>query len=181
MDTIELNQSLLACSSTKNYALGVFPADLLPKIKIKKLPAAIICNSDPSTLPGTHWLAIYLYKNKNKSTTSCNAEFFDSFGRPPSHYSSFITQFLQLNASRVIYNTKQVQAPLTMTCGLHCLYFLKLRCTTTTTTRSMKSIVKKYYTNDLVQNDVLVTLNTHVIPCKPQNCTTVQKCMPFIR
>jgi hypothetical protein len=179
MNTQELALSLLTCSSTRPYTLGVFPADLLPTIKIKKLPAVLICNSDPSTLPGTHWLAIYLYKNKNNILT---VDFFDSFGRSPSHYSSFITQFLQKNATRVIYNTKQVQAPLTMTCGLHCLYFLKLRCASTTSCKtSMKSVVKKYYTNDLIQNDVLVTLNTHVVKCTPKNCTEVQKCMPFIR
>jgi Adenovirus endoprotease len=172
MNTTELTQSLLACASTKQYTLGVFPADSLP-LKIKKLPAALICNSDPSTLPGTHWLAIYLYMNENKRT----AEFFDSFGRPPSHYSQFITQFLQRNAANVIYNKQQVQAPLSLTCGLHCLCFLKLRCKGA----SMKSIVKKYYTKDLIENDVHVTLNIHVVQCTPDNCTSVQKCIPIIR
>jgi hypothetical protein len=188
MNTEELMQTLLACPSTARYTLGVFPVDLLP-IKITKLPAVLICNTDPSTEPGTHWLAIYLRasnvsrrKVNTKScatsctTTSCTAEFFDPFGYPPAHYSPLLTQFLQNAAARVIYNNHQVQAPYTLTCGLHCLYFLKLRCNAV----NMIDVIKKYYTTNLLENDVQVTLKTQVKHCT-NPCTKVQKCIAIKR
>jgi hypothetical protein len=68
MNTLEINQLL----SDYQCFIGTFPRDLLPKKQIKKRPCALIVNTDDSTNPGQHWLAIYLDKNNN-------AEYLDSF------------------------------------------------------------------------------------------------------
>jgi hypothetical protein len=171
MNTKDLLSSLRSCPNTKKHSLGVFAADTLPRNKIKKFPAALICNSDVSTEPGTHWLAFY-FPRKNGI-----GEFFDPYGHPPEYYSDYFTRFLQTNSSRWIYNQRSVQAPMSWVCGSHCLFYLKLRCAGL----KMQHIVTKYYTSNVLDNDVKVSLNTHVTYCTPKECANMQKCIPIVK
>jgi hypothetical protein len=50
---------------------GVFSSDMLPQN-----PRLLVCNTDPSTKPGQHWIAIHVDEN------GCR-EYFDSFGQSP--------------------------------------------------------------------------------------------------
>src|SRR6218665_3966086 len=52
----------------------VFPCDRLPTRF--KVPALLVCNTDPHDAPGEHWVVLYV-------ENSSYGEFFDSFGRPP--------------------------------------------------------------------------------------------------
>ena len=51
--------------------MGVFSSDTL-STSIKKRPAIIVCNTDPSDQGGEHWICIYVDRNRRE-------EFFDSF------------------------------------------------------------------------------------------------------
>ena len=53
---------------------GVYPLDKLPDII--KLPINIIINTDPSYMPGEHWVSLSINKD-------CYGEYFDSLGLPP--------------------------------------------------------------------------------------------------
>ena len=64
---------------------GVLPEDMLPKNISGK---CYIVNSDPSYLPGEHWIAIYF-------PSQSVPEFFDSLGKTPSYYSNSIVSFLK--------------------------------------------------------------------------------------
>ena len=92
---------------------GVFSIDNLPKY----LPtnSCLLFNSDPTSKPGTHWLALFMNDNKQ-------LEFFDSYGlnttfyklskkNLPKHYS------LKCNKTQLqdLYSTK---------CGYFCLYYI---------------------------------------------------------
>ncbi len=94
MDTIAHN----------TYFLGVLPCDYLPKTPLKNLPAMLIFNTDPSTEPGQHWVAVYI----NNDGVSC---FFDSFGGAPKdpHFQKNIRDFFKNNSIRMDYSKKQVQ------------------------------------------------------------------------
>lgn len=176
MNTGEILGSLMTCPSTKRYTAGVFAADELPRV-IKSYPATLICNSDVISEPGSHWLAMYL-PGKN-----IPGEFFDSYGRCPGYYSPYFVDFLKKNCSRGwIYNTKTVQAPFSLTCGAHCLFYVKLRCNGV----KMADIVNSYYTPNVYENDIRVTINTHVIRCKPytdyvNSCAKMQRCIPIVQ
>ena len=52
--------------------LGVFPADRLPS-RITQFPRGLVANTDPSTKPGMHWVAMYF-------PDTSTSEFFDSYG-----------------------------------------------------------------------------------------------------
>jgi len=98
---------------------GVFAMDKLPMEKNSK--KCFIVNTDPSFLPGKHWIAVFIPSNSLP-------EFFDSLGRSPSHYSEKILNFLlNKNSEGFVYNCKRLQGPQTSTCGLFCLYFLYFR------------------------------------------------------
>jgi hypothetical protein len=116
MNSLEIKKAF------KNYNcfIGVFPRDLLPKEKITKRPIALIVNTDPSYLPGQHWIALFI-------NTDNVAEYFDSYGLPPLNKEIF--QFLnKLNVEKLVYQTKQLQGLRSSTCGHYCVTFIKLRC-----------------------------------------------------
>ncbi len=75
MNTVQLTAVMdeITCNT---YFLGVLPCDYLLKTPLNNLPAMVIFNTDPSTEPGQHWVAIYI----NSDGVSC---FFDSFGGAP--------------------------------------------------------------------------------------------------
>lgn len=103
----------------KNFSkkkCGVFAMDKIPeKVNSERL---LIINSDMQHDPGQHWLCIYFPANSP-------AEFFDSLGKCPSHYSQFLINFLiENNTYGFLYNYKRIQCPLSNNCGLYCIYFL---------------------------------------------------------
>ena len=68
--------------------------DELPRTKFR--PPAIIVNSDPSSQPGTHWLAIFLHCDGRGT-------FFDSYGQYPP---SSILMFLRKQTKGRLFNRR---------------------------------------------------------------------------
>ena len=107
--------------------------------KISERPIGVIINTDPSTKPGEHWIALFITKD-NK------AEYFDSFGRSPIN----INKFLKINISELICNKQMVQCIFSSNCGLYCILYLKARCNGI----SFKDFLN-IYSNDKCLNDLL--------------------------
>ena len=78
MDTLQIKRALEHNTFTKKTFSGVFAAVELPEI-IDTFPCGFVANTDPSTEPGTHWIALY-FPSRGKG------EFFDSYGYPPDNY-----------------------------------------------------------------------------------------------
>ena len=117
MNTIEIIKSLSKFYLTKKNFIGVYPIDLIPKKKIKK-PFSLICNTDDSTKPGSHWIALYAPKYGN-------IEYFDSFGFKPMNEEIIV--FINLNGIKYRYNKKQIQSNKSITCGKFCVLFIYFR------------------------------------------------------
>ncbi len=117
MNTVQLT-AVMDKIAYGTYFLGVLPSDYLPKTPLKNLPAMLIFNTDPSTEPGQHWVAVYI----NNDGVSC---FFDSFGRGPKdpRFPKAVQDFLKNNSIRVQYSNKQIQDFTSDTCGQHCVFF----------------------------------------------------------
>jgi hypothetical protein len=115
---------------------GVFSSDTLPDS-----PRLLVCNTDPSTQAGQHWIAIYVDKNGH-------GEYFDSFGRPPDKH---FEQYMNSKCSRWIFNKKQLQSVISAFCGYYCCVYVAFRC------RGYDMIkIIAMFTNDTGYNDMLV-------------------------
>lgn len=86
---------------------------------MRNKPAAFIINTDPISLPGTHWVGLF-YNNVGEFT------YFDSFGFGPRN--SEILSFIRNNSNRpFLYNTRVLQDVLSDTCGLYAIYFIMIK------------------------------------------------------
>jgi len=119
--------------------LGVFPCDRLPTRF--KVPALLVCNTDPHDAPGEHWVVLYV-------ENSSYGEFFDSFGRPPD--APFRT-FLNYNCSNWIFNDRHLQSAISRFCGHYCIFYCLHRCRGS----SVNAVVGKL-TLDTGLNDYLI-------------------------
>lgn len=139
MNTLEIVRDLTQNKDTRKFFKGVFPADCLPKTKLKK-PAFVVANTDSSDQSGTHWVAFYFPKNGK-------GEYFDSFGNGPINL-HFI-KFLQNNTSSYIKNAMQLQGNSSTYCGQFCCTYVYYRCIG----KTLKQFIKLFTGTKLKYND----------------------------
>ena len=94
---------------------GVYARDRMP-VKVQT-PSGIIVNTDPHTKPGTHWVAIYINRDRV-------GEFFDSYGSQPQD--QFVT-YLQRQCIQFRYSRRMLQDISSHVCGQYCVLFLYYR------------------------------------------------------
>jgi hypothetical protein len=115
---------------------GVYSSDTLPTT-----PRLLVCNTDPSTKPGEHWIAIYVGKE------GCG-EYFDSFGRAPNkHFKNYMNK----NCRIWTFNKKQLQSRVSAFCGYYCCIFVMFKSKGFDMTKFIR-----LFTNDTGFNDVMV-------------------------
>lgn len=120
MNSDQLNCALKEDKCLNTMITGVFSSDNLPG-QVIDYPSAYVCNTDPVTLPGEHWVVFWFQ-------SPLVVEFYDSFGHPPDYYGSDFVDFAEQNAGSCVYNNVSVQNKHSDTCGFHVLYFLLLKC-----------------------------------------------------
>ena len=101
MNTIELTSVIGRIINKNTHFLGVLASDQLPNAQLQRLPAMAIVNTHPSTMPGEHWLAVYISRDKR-------CYFFDSFGNSLDRFPPEIKVFVLKNCSTILYSGKQV-------------------------------------------------------------------------
>ncbi len=120
---------------------GVYAKDELPDAS--STSSLYVCNTDPSTRQGEHWVVIYIGPKRQ-------GEYFDSFGRLREVDREFV-EFLDDNCSSWTRNVKTVQHMFSDACGYHCVFYSVYRCLGF----NVNSIVNMY-TNNLLYNDAIV-------------------------
>lgn len=141
MNTAQITQILQTDPWTRDVFQGVYPRDQLPRT-ISKYPSAYVCNTQPHTDEGEHWIAIYLDEHGQ-------GEYFDSYGLPPLHRT--FVNYLKKHCTSWIFNNKQLQALTSHVCGQYCIFYVLHRCRGL----SMQTIVHMFGKN-VQDNDVLV-------------------------
>ena len=114
--------------------VGVFPRDRIPKIV--SYPSFIVINTDQSSGPGTHWVAMRFTENE--------CEYFDSFGLPPLH-SEMVSA---AQKRKLIWNGRCLQHPSSRTCGEFCVSFVKMRSRNVSFVKFVRIFNKDTKTND---------------------------------
>ena len=131
MNTNQLNDIVQRDRIARQQFQGVYPSDRLPE-KISRYPSAFIANVDPSSKPGSHWVAFY-------------------FTEAPVYYSRNFKTFLELNSKEWICNQKQLQGLNSNVCGQYCFYYVVNRCRG----NSLSSIIQPFVKNKKI-NDAFV-------------------------
>jgi len=166
MDTNQILSIVRSDQAICQIYHGVFPIDKLPILH--SLPAALVINLDDSTEPGSHWVAIYI-----ETKSSC--EYFDSYGREPEEK---LRTYMNKYASKIKFNKKCIQQPLTATCGQFCIYYLIWR-SRGVPLKNIVNSLDKSYADEFVTGFVnkLFKINTVTVDIK---FITDQICNNFI-
>lgn len=123
---------------------GVYALNKIPKLK--KLPCAIIINTDPSSKPGQHWVSVMIDEEGN-------GEYFDSFGVQP--YLKEIIHYLDNSCSNGwCYNPIALQSTFSTTCGHYCVLYVMLRCLGYT----YDEYINKFSCNTLENDSIMIKI-----------------------
>lgn len=110
-NTLATTEILEKMRDVKSF-LGVFPIDKIPKVNNSRW--SMIVNLEPSTMGGSHWVALY-NKPSNKYLY-----YFDSFSMPPP------TAIMKLKSLKpIVYNSSMIQAMASTSCGYFCMAFIR--------------------------------------------------------
>ena len=137
MNTLQIERLLKEDLRTKNIFKKICAWDQLEK---PIFPSTYVINSDPSSEPGEHWIAVYFDKRGQ-------GEYFDSYGLSPTliGLKSYMDAY---SLSGWIYNHKTLQACFSSFCGHYCVYFILFRCRGV----PLHTIVSDF-TSNLTEND----------------------------
>lgn len=112
MNTHQLESYMLKDPFIRKCYGGVLAVDQLP-LAVSK-PSIFIVNTDPISMPGEHWVVLFM-DNVN--------EHFDSAGiAPRPDFKDYLTM-----RGIYMYNDKRVQSFNTNTCGQFCLFYSYFR------------------------------------------------------
>jgi hypothetical protein len=141
MYTSELIDLLKKDKYSRKSFCGVVPYDKLPIRRIRR-PCSFIINTQDSTEPGEHWVAIYLPKRGK-------LEYFDSYGFTPTLPA--IYKIIDLNGKYYIHNNETIQGVDSNNCGLFTLFYIYFRARG----YSMNQYLKFFITNK-THNDMFI-------------------------
>lgn len=115
MNTYQITKALNSCKGFR----GVFAKDRLSSLILNTFPAALVINTDKSSGPGEHWVAVYIDENGYGS-------YFDSYGRQPLVE---IGQFLRKTCRNgfQLVTSMPLQALASIVCGQYCIFYLLMR------------------------------------------------------
>ena len=122
MNTAEIEKDIKKYKETLNTFLGCYPSDEIPKFPKPSDHGAraFICNTDPKTKPGSHWVSFFIEGE--------TVEFFDTYGRSPKSWSFPKSLGEHIKDRRCYFNTNIVEGFYDNTCGNFCIYMIVQRC-----------------------------------------------------
>lgn len=153
----------IGCLGGKVLALNELDGLLLDVTK----NAYLVVNTS-SDMPGVHWTSVVVINEKN----SRNMYYFDSLAIGPALKSH--VDFCNLNIKdSLVFNSRRVQSPESLTCGLYCILF----CHHMSRGRSFESFMTSFGTN-LHNNDAHVReifMNLPPIKSDSQSCRALNQ------
>ena len=142
LTTDQLNAVASGDIHLRNAFVGTMACDQLPEHPEKLDRRAYIVNTDPSHLPGQHWLGVW--------TEHDTCEVLDSYGLPFSHYEHLKPFIAWLNKwSCVRRNDAPIQPIKTASCGDYALVYLMYKARG----KSTEEFLELFSEHDLVSND----------------------------
>ena len=142
LTTLVLSQLL---TRTRNF-IGVYAEDELKYLKVTSFPSFLVCNIDKSSDPGSHWIALGIFRHTLEVFDSTGFKIF-SWSRVPCHLLNFIHK---LSLTRKVFVSNRLQSIKSTLCGFFCvLYILARNCITLHQIHSL-------FSKRLAQNDLII-------------------------
>jgi len=114
----------LKCNNlTKSLYQGIYPSDKLNSHICKKVPCAIVVNFDKHHEPGSHWIGIFVDRDRN-------VEYFDSYSRPVDankHIFKYLMSVIGNENYIKRLSGSSIQHNKTSVCGHYTILFLLCR------------------------------------------------------
>ena len=142
METSEFANYFSKVPHLMHHFVGVFPIDKIPKSFKNK--TFFVCNTDPSTKSGSHWIA-FIKVQKGE------CEIFDSLGTKINELMPYFKFYEKVNFT---YNTTPVQSKQSVLCGKFVITFIVERMLNQT--MEFDELLEEIFTSDLVKNDKIV-------------------------
>ena len=142
----QLNAVLSMHPCTRPYLGGVMAANEIP-VRLGQRSTFFIVNSDENWKTGAHWLLLVFAEPPSP------AVYFDPLGKPPSHYSKYIDNYLKIK-SRPYYiaNNVKYQPSSSNNCGQFCAFVADRMCQG----ESFADTLRHFDPSNLKSNDVTV-------------------------
>ena len=141
MNTAQIDQILRRDPICRRRFQGVFSVDTLPA-----QPRLLVCNTDPSNQPGTHWIAISVDGRTGRG------EYFDSFGRSPT---GVFKAYMNRHCTVWTCNRRQLQSIISSFCGFYCCVYCLLRSRDMTLNNIVSCFTRDTGFNDYIVHDLI--------------------------
>ena len=112
--------NFLKCSP---HFIGCFAENELTHLSIQSYPSYLIVNIDQSNMPGSHWIAIGVFRNKIEIFDTLGFQLFN-WSRIPCKLLHFLHKFSQ---SRRIVTLKRIQSDKSTLCGYYSIFYIVCR------------------------------------------------------
>jgi hypothetical protein len=145
MNTLEIEDVLQNHPGTRFVFKGVYARNRLPRQL--NAPSALVRNTEPESLDGEHWIAMYIDANSK-------GEYYDPMGLPP--YQAAYVAFLNKHCTSWTYNAVRVQEEGSTVCRQHCIYYLIHRCRGYSMTNITGSLKNPKEATDIVKTIVYI-------------------------
>jgi hypothetical protein len=145
MNTLEIEDVLKNHPGTRFMLKGVYARNRLPRQL--NVPSALVGNTEPDSLDGEHWIAMYIDANSRR-------EYYDPMRLPPYH--AAYVAFLNKHCTSWTYNAVRVQEEGSTVCGQHCIYYLIHRCRGYSMTNITGSLKNPKEAADIVKTFVYI-------------------------
>lgn len=118
LNSVQLCHALNENINTRQIFNRILSADELQQINVQNKNPLYVINTDPSHLPGKHWICFFVENN-------C-IEIFDSLGNTLDYYNIDLPYFLCKYTIRYVFHSR-IQPVNTSICGYYCLYYSLLK------------------------------------------------------
>lgn len=145
LNTDQLNVLGSGDEPLKPYFVGTMGCDQLPTTPERVEPRAYIVNTDPSHLPGEHWLGIW--------TENDTCEIMESYGVPLTYFENIDPLIMWLNQwPKLRRNEQMVQSIQSAGCGDYALVYLMCKARG----YSLNDFLSPFSKTDFVMNDDII-------------------------
>ena len=117
------NKKINKLLSCKPNFIGCFAEDEISSITFTSFPCFLIVNTDSSSMPGSHWIAMGIFKDRIEIFDPLGFKFFN-WSRIPC---DLLKSLHRLSQHRKLLISQRIQSDKSVLCAFFCMYYCIFR------------------------------------------------------